>query len=243
MTSADATEDPAAEDPAAGPLEIEVKLGVSRPQRIARMVRDFGRHRLAGFEPLTPPRIVMLTDRYLDTVRVDGRLQAAGMRARLRTQGRNVIVAIKRDGVERAGVTVRVELEAAATSSRDPRHWPASPARDAIIEAIGGEHLTEIAVLRQRRLVRTLGRGATTVDLSLDRVDAVERGRVLARRHELEAELRSGQEADLAALAEVLRHVDGLVPAVGSKLAFGLSARKSMARQTAAREPSFTPER
>ena len=194
------------------------------------MVRAFERHRLARFEPLAPARVVTLTDRYVDTAPVGGRLQALGMRARLRSQGGTVVLAVKRGGLERAGVTVRVELQADATPSLDPRHWPESPARDALLEAVGTEGLMEIAVLRQRRLVRLVGVGTTTVELSLDRVDAVERGRVLARRHELEAELVDGDEAALARLGEALLHVDGITPAVGSKLAFGLAARKATAR-------------
>lgn len=225
------------------PLEVEVKLGVSRPLRIARLVRGFELHRLAGFEPLAPARVVTLTDRYLDTALVGGWLQALGMRARLRTQGGAVVLAVKRGGLERAGVTTRVELQAEATSSLEPRHWPASPARAALIEAIGTEPLLEIAVLRQRRLVRPIGRGGTSVELSLDRVDAVDRGRVLARRHELEAELVAGDEDALAGLADALQHVDGITPAVGSKLAFGLSARKSMARRGPQAEPPAMPER
>jgi inorganic triphosphatase YgiF len=193
-------------------------------------VRRFEELGLAGFAPLAPPRVITLTDRYVDTAQAGGWLQALGMRARLRSHGGAVVLAVKRGGLERAGVTVRVELQAEASSSLDPRQWPPSAARAALIEAIGAEPLQEIAVLRQRRLVRPVGKGGTSVELSLDRVDALERGRVLARRHELEAELLTGDEVDLARLAEALRHVDGITPAVGSKLAFGLAARKAMAR-------------
>ena len=209
------------------PLEIEVKLGVSRPLRIARLVRRFELHGLAGFEPRDAPRVATMTDRYLDTAAGQGRLQAEGIRARLRTEGGTVVLAVKRGGVVRDGVTVRVELQAQATSSLDPRHWPSSDASAAVAEAAGGERLIEIAVLHQRRLVRRIGKGATTVDLSLDRVDAREGGRVLARRHELEAELVEGDESALAALADALRRVDGISAPPGSKLAFGLAARRA----------------
>lgn len=176
----------------------------------------------------------MLTDRYVDTAQSGGWLQALGMRARLRAHGGAVVLAVKRGGTERAGVTTRVELQAEATPSLDPQHWPPSPARAALLEAIGEAPLREIAVLRQRRLVRPVGTGDTVVELSLDRVDALERGRVLARRHELEAELLAGREADLARLADALRRLDGITPALGSKLAFGLAARGAMAREVAA---------
>ena len=184
-----------------------------------------------------------LTDRYVDTAPVGGWLQALGMRARLRSERGSVVLAVKRGGTERSGVTTRVELEADATASLDPRHWPPSAARDALVEAVGTESLMEVAVLRQRRLVRRIGAGSTTVELSLDRVDAVQAGRVLARRYELEAELVAGDERDLARLAEVLGRIDGVTPAVGSKLAFGQSARKAMARQAAPAGPSTPADR
>jgi inorganic triphosphatase YgiF len=224
------------------PLEIEVKLGVSRPLRIARLVRTFEGYRLAGFQPLGDARLVTVTDRYVDTAQVGGWLQALGMRARLRSQGRTVVLAVKRSGSERAGVTVRVELQADATASLDPRHWPASAARAALLEAIGQEPLQEIAVLRQRRLIRPIGSGSTTVELSLDRVDAMEHGRVLARRHELEAELLSGDERALGNLADALLRLDGITPPVGSKLAFGIAARKAMASRGPSAEPGTAPE-
>jgi inorganic triphosphatase YgiF len=179
----------------------------------------------------------------VDTAPVGGWLQALGMRARLRHQGGTVVLAVKRGGLERAGVTVRVELQAEATSSLEPRHWPPSPARAALLEAVGNEPLIEIAVLRQRRLMRHVGKGATSVELSLDRVDAVERGRVLARRHELEAELLAGDEGALANLSDALRRIDGITPAVGSKLAFGLAARRSMAPRASDSRPPAPPAR
>jgi inorganic triphosphatase YgiF len=212
------------------PLEIEVKLGVSRPLRIAQLLRSFEAHRLAGFVPQETARVVALTDRYIDTARAHGRLQAQGIRARLRSQAGTVMLGVKRGGIVRAGVTVRVELEAEATPSLDPRRWPPSDARAVLMEAAGGGRLVEIAVLRQRRLVRRVGLGSTTVELSLDRIDAVERGRVLARRHELEAELIEGDEGELANLARELGRLDGVTPPIGSKLAFGLDARRAARR-------------
>ena len=214
------------------PLEIEVKLGVSRPLRIAQIVRRFEDHRLAGFVPLEAARVVAMTDRYIDTARTHGRLQAQGIRARLRSQAGSVVLGVKRGGIVRAGITVRVELEAEATHSLDPRHWPPSDARAALVEAAGDGRLVEIAVLRQRRLVRRLGLGPTMVELSLDRIDAVERGRVLARRHELEAELLEGNEDELANLALAFDGLDGITAPIGSKLAFGLDARRAARRRS-----------
>ena len=219
---------PRTADGSAEPLEIEVKLGVSRPSRIGRIIRTFEDHGLAGFVPLDAARVLTVTDRYVDT---GGRLQAQGIRARLRRHGRTTTLGVKRGALVRAGITVRVELEAAATSSLDPRRWPRSEARTALLEAVGDERLIEIAVLHQRRLVRRIGAGPTIVELSLDRIDAVRDGRVLARRHELEAELLAGDEAALANLAATLGRLDGITPPAGSKLAFGLNARRAADRR------------
>lgn len=214
----------------AEPVEIEVKLGVARPRRIARLIREFEGERLAGFEPDGPVVHVTHTDRYLDTDAVDGALAADGVRVRLRRHGRTVTLGLKRAGAERDGVTTRTELEAPAVDALDPRRWPASEARAAVLDALGqgfpaGTQLVEIARLRQRRLTRLIRRGATRVELSLDRVDALLDGAVAATRHELEAELKSGAESDLAELATALAHVPGLEPPGGSKLSFGRSVR------------------
>ena len=178
--------------------------------------------RLAGFGADEPLHVRRITDAYLDTAPRDGRLFRAGMRARLRYRAGTVTLTVKRAGVETGGVTTRVELEGAATRRLVPGRWPASDAREALVGATGGEPLQVIARLRQRRLVRVVRRRATRVELSLDSLAAVRGGQVVARRHELEAELLEGSEQDLATLADALRAIDGIEPALGSKLAFAL---------------------
>jgi inorganic triphosphatase YgiF len=206
------------------PLEVEVKLGITRPASVRRLITDADPRRLAGFEAAGEPHLVGITDRYLDTDPHFGRLATAQMRARLRSTGRSVELTVKRPGTEALGVTTRVELEAPATRSLDPRRWPASAARDALLAATGGEPLVEIARLRQRRLTRLFRRAATTVEVSLDALAALDGRTVVARRHELEAELIDGDDAALADLAEALRRIDGIGPALGSKLRFALDA-------------------
>ena len=144
------------------------------------------------------------------------------MRARLRFEAGAVTLTVKRSGVEVDGVTTRVELEAPATRSLAPARWPVSQARDTLLETIGRERLQVIARLRQRRLARVVRRGGTRVELSLDALAAVAGRRVVARRHELEAELIQGAERDLGALADALRAWEGIGPPLGSKLVFAL---------------------
>ena len=207
------------------PVEVEVKLAVSRPRRLARLVREFDHERLGEFRSAGPAHTVVQTDLYFDTAEAHGRLVERAMRARLRRHGRTVTLAVKRAGTVDAGITTRTELEAPATDALDLRRWPASDARTALLAAVGDDPLIEIARVRQRRLTRLVQGHGATIELSLDRVDAMADGRVARRRHELEAELKSGDAVALSRLLEALARIDGLGPAAGSKLAFALATR------------------
>ena len=218
------TESAGAPAGASEPREIEVKLGVAEPRVIRGLLTATDRPFPAGFRAAGPVHVVSLTDRYLDTDQIAGRLFLAGIRARLRRERGVTTLTVKRTGVELRGVTTRVELHGEATRSVDPRRWPASAARTALLEAAGSEAMREIAQLRQRRLTRLVARGGTTVELSLDALEAVADGRVVARRHELEAELVRGEETALAELGEALLLLDGIGPPLGSKLRFALES-------------------
>ena len=211
--------------PAPEPLEIEVKLSVAIPGTVRRLLRNPEPARLAGFHAVGVAHDVRVDDHYLDTaMNGAGRLAAAAMRARVRWAGGEGTVTVKRAGVEDRGITTRVELEGPATRSMEPRRWPASDARSAMLEAIGNEKLHEIARLRQRRLTLVVERGDTQVEVSLDALEAMANGRVAARRTELEAELRRGNVGDLEELADAFRAIPGVGPALGSKLRFALDA-------------------
>jgi inorganic triphosphatase YgiF len=206
--------------PAGEPKEIEVKLSVARPRTVRRLLVEPDPARLAGFAAAGPEHVVQLTDRYLDTDQIAGRLFLKSVRARLRRERGATTLTVKRSGLETRGVTTRVELEGPATRSLDPGRWPPSAARAALLEASASAPLQVIAQLRQRRLTRLLARGQTVVELSLDALQAVDRGRVVGRRYELEAELVGGDETALAELGEALMRIDGVGPPLGSKLRF-----------------------
>jgi inorganic triphosphatase YgiF len=217
------------------PVEIEVKLSVTLPNAVARLLRHPDPERLVGFHADGPVRVDRVTDRYLDTHQTDGRLAAKIMRVRLRQHGRAVTLTVKRPGVERAGVTTRVELEGPATHVIDPDRWPDSDAKTALLAVVKEDKLGEIARVRQRRLVRVLAREDTRIELSLDTLDAIDRDHVVDRRHELEAELLDGDHDALVELGQALGRLDGVGPPIGSKLAFALAARAtSRAAQQAA---------
>jgi inorganic triphosphatase YgiF len=223
-----------ADGPPAEPVEVEVKLSVARPRVVGRLIRHPDPDLLAGFHPAGEAHLVRVTDRYLDTAQVNGRLAAGLVRARLRRHGRGVTLTVKRPGVEAAGVTTRVELEAPANRALAPDRWPASAARTVVLDIAGGASLGEIALLRQHRLTRVFRRGGTRVEVSLDRLDALDGGRVADRRYELEAELLAGDAAALAELAGALGRVVGVAPALGSKLGFALAARAAAGARNSA---------
>jgi len=204
-------------------VEVEVKYSVDDPDRIADLVRSPDPHVLAGFEATGAVREIEVLDRYLDTA--EGALEAGLARARLREARGRVELTFKRQGVVGAGgVTERMELEGEATSDLDPGLWPESAARRELLAVVGASPLVETARLRQRRLVRHVARGATRVELSLDRLEALDDETVVATRFELEAELKAGRREDLAELANALEVVPGLSLAAESKRLFALLA-------------------
>jgi inorganic triphosphatase YgiF len=150
-----------------------------------------------------------------------------------------VTLTVKRQGTLVGAVTTRAELEGPATSILEPEAWPASAARDLLLAATGGDRLVEIAALRQRRLVRNVRRVETLVELSLDELDALEHGKPVDHRVELEAELKRGPAGPLDDLAEALAAIDGVGPPAGSKLDFALRG----ARPILAREPANPTDR
>ncbi|HTK45895.1 MAG TPA: CYTH domain-containing protein [Patescibacteria group bacterium] len=213
-------------------VEVEVKYSVDDPERIAELVRSPDLHVLAGFAGTGAVREVEVLDRYLDTA--DGALEAALARARLRESRGRVELTFKRQGVVGAGgVTERTELEGEATPDLDPERWPESAARRELLAIAGAAALVETARLRQWRLVRDLARGETRVELSLDRLEALDGETVVATRWELEAELKAGRREDLGELANALEVMPGLRLAAESKRVFALLA-VAMARRSRA---------
>jgi inorganic triphosphatase YgiF len=203
-------------------VEIELKLAVDEPERIEALVRRPSPNLLAGFEESGPLREVEVLDRYLETA--DGALEAALARARLRESRGRVQLTFKRQGVVVAGLTERVELEGEAGPGLDPALWPDSSARRELLSIAGGASLIETVRLRQHRLVRDLIRGETHVELSLDRLEALDGDTVVATRWELEAELKAGRREDLAELANALQVLPGLSLAAESKRLFAMLA-------------------
>ncbi len=217
------------------PVEIELKYAVADRTIGERLLNA---ETLAGFRAMGAPRPTQHEDRYVDSA--DGALARAGFAARLRTAANDTIVSVKSTGGGDGSLHQREELEGPADRTSDVAGWPPSAARSLILELCGDAPLVELVTIRQfrRRRDLELPDGESAVELSLDEVDVVARGRVVERFLELELELKRGSLASLAPLQALLDGHHGLSPSAGSKLDRALLA----ASRTAGRRPS-TPRR
>jgi CHAD domain-containing protein len=202
--------------------EVELKYRVGD---MAAAERVLAAERLGPFTgAASSARATQLEDRYVDTA--DGALAHAGFAVRLRQKGGETIVSVKSLAHTEGpgGSFSREELEGPADRVAPPSDWPASDARALVLEHAGDAPLVERVTIRQLRRVRQLRAAATRVELSLDEVDVVARGRVVERFVELEAELTKGDRSDLAALGEAIESESGLERAGTSKLEAALAA-------------------
>jgi CHAD domain-containing protein len=202
--------------------EVELKYRVGD---LAAAERVLAADRLGPFTGAAGgARATQLEDRYVDTA--DGALARAGFAVRLRQKGGETIVSVKSLAHADApgGAMSREELEGPADRVAPPSDWPASDARALVLEHAGDAPLVERVTIRQLRRVRQLRAASTRVELSLDEVDVVARGRVVDRFVELEAELTKGDRGDLAALGAAIESESGLERAGTSKLEAALAA-------------------
>jgi CHAD domain-containing protein len=220
-------------------IEVELKYRVRDDVTAERLLAA---NELGGFHARGSVRASQFEDRYLDTA--DGALARAGFAARLRQGPGDTIVSVKSTarGKGRGALHRREELEGPADRTTEPHDWPPSAARSLILELCGDAPLVELVTVRQLRHRRELGEGTTVVELSLDEVDIVARGRLVERFTELELELVSGNEARLAALAEVLGSDEALSPSTTSKLEAALAAAKKARKRGRDQEPDAEPE-
>ncbi|MGH2474092.1 MAG: CHAD domain-containing protein, partial [Candidatus Limnocylindrales bacterium] len=207
--------------------EVELKYRVGD---LAAAERVFDTEQLGPFSGgAGRPRSIQLEDRYVDTA--DGALARAGFAVRLRQAGGETLVSVKSlthtDGP--GGSVRRDELEGPADRVAAPADWPNSDARALVLEHAGDAPLVERVTIRQLRRKRLLKSAATRVELSLDEVDVVSRGRVVDRFVELEAELTKGDETELTALGTALEIEPTLQRARASKLEAALSALDGVA--------------
>jgi CHAD domain-containing protein len=202
--------------------EVELKYRVTDPATGERLLSA---DQLAGMQATGGrARATQLEDRYVDTR--DGAMAKAGYAVRLRQTGSDTIVTIKSLAASEGdgGAVQRDELEGPADRVAPPADWPASDARALVLEHAGDAPLVERVTIRQLRHRRILKAGASRVELSLDEVDVVSRGRIVRSFTELEAELVAGDASLLGTLAQRLDGESGLARSEHSKLEAALAA-------------------
>lgn len=198
---------------AARKIEIEMKYEVATPGAADRylVAPDLG-----PFTPGGPVTSVRVEDRYVNSA--DWALARAGFAARLRRTSRSTEISLKARNVSAGRLQRREEIEGPADEGLAPAGWPASQARNVVMELCGDEALVELLTIRQLRRVRTLQAGSTRAEISLDEVQVMSLGRLLDTFEELEVELKRGDEAPLAALVGIFDADRGLTPVSRSKL-------------------------
>jgi inorganic triphosphatase YgiF len=202
--------------------EVELKYRVTDPATGERLLAA---DQLGGLQASGGrARATQLEDRYVDTR--DGALAKAGFAVRLRQSGDETIVTVKSLAATEGdgGAIEREELEGPADRVAPPADWPASDARALVLEHAGDAPLVERVTIRQLRHRRLLKAGASHVELSLDEVDVVSRGRIVRSFTELEAELVKGDASLLGELARQLDSESGLARSDHSKLEVALAA-------------------
>jgi len=207
----------------AGPGRVRVELKSRVPDLVAAE-RLLGADRIGPFTSGSRARTVQLEDRYVDTS--DGALARAGFAVRLRQHGGETFVSVKSllSSTGPGGAIRREELEGPADRVAPALDWPASDARSLVVEHAGDAPLIEVVTIRQLRRQRQLKASGTRIELSLDEVDVVRRGRVVERFVELEAELRKGDESAIGSLAVELAMQRGLRRVETSKLESAMAA-------------------
>jgi inorganic triphosphatase YgiF len=191
-------------------LESELKFRADDESPLIALAGDS----TLGPATLGPARTVDELDRYLDTPS----LQLAALRwaCRLRTREGRTIVSLKGPAEHESGAAMheRRELEGPATPALSPIEWPASEARDRLLEMAAGEPLVERLALAQQRTERAvLQDGVRTGLLSLDRVRVLKSSQGIGRLLMVELELEPSALAnglDPGSLASALSGVSGL---------------------------------
>lgn len=167
--------------------------------------------------------VVRVEDRYIDTPGFA--LRAGGYAARLRERGDELVVTIKATARRGDGrVHRRREVEGRATRSLDPAAWPASPARTLVQTLRGDAPLEHVVTIRQVRRQRVYSGPTASMELSVDEVQVVAKGRIVERFIEAEAELISGDARALTAVGDDLAAMAGTTEATASKLDAALAA-------------------
>ena len=199
-------------------MEIEAKFSLPDVETFHRLRTA---DQLAGFA-LSEGQVQRVHDTYLDTE--ERLILAAGYACRRREQDRETLMTLKGLKGAEGAIHRREELEVAIPGYRPPDAWPASPARDQVLQLIGEAPLRPLFDLRQVRVVRLVKQEERTIaELSLDGVH-LNAGNKALPFLELEVELGpGGSEEELAAITAHLQENWNLEPVTRSKFERGLA--------------------
>lgn len=194
-------------------MEIESKFHVADSRLFERLRSLTSIHEYALKEPATK----IITDTYLDTA--EGALLRGHFACRVRHDltHEKWIGTLKGLGKAQGALHSRVELEVEIEPNTLPTQWPASPARDKVIELAGKQALIALFTIEQTRHTRKVVRGESVIgELSLDEV-TFRIGSQREQSYELEIELAGdGTLDDLNALNSALLPM-GVTPEPKSK--------------------------
>jgi CHAD domain-containing protein/uncharacterized protein YjbK len=194
-------------------MEIEAKFVIPDRETCKRLQEA---EQIAGFL-LSAGHSKEIHDTYLDTP--GQAVRQAGYACRKREQDNKIIMTLKQLEAAAGGIHRREEFEVTLTRDLPPVQWPASPARDLILQLIQQEPLGVLFDLRQTRFARLMRSHSERLvaELSVDEVrvcvDDAER-----TYFELEVELlQEGTESDLEQIQRQLREQWSLQPESCSK--------------------------
>jgi len=165
-------------------IEIEAKYRVmSRARPIATSLRRSSALHRRRHAPLVPDRRPLRRCRGLEPR--PGRLRRSTAKDFPRRGDR-----LKARNGGSGSIHRREEIEGPADATAAPADWPASSARDVVIELCGEQPLLEIVTVRQLRRVRSFHSADATAELSVDEVEVVAGGETVDRFEELELEIK-----------------------------------------------------
>ena len=149
---------------AARKIEVEMKYEVARPGSADRYLVA---PELGPFTPDGQVRSIRVEDRYVDST--DWALARAGFAARLRKTSRGTEISLKATNVSPGRLHRREEIEGPADEALVPGGWPASQARNVVMEHGGtieiesrlGKGTIAIVDLPLAGVPETVGRAAS----------------------------------------------------------------------------------
>ncbi|REC95551.1 CYTH domain-containing protein [Kushneria indalinina] len=198
-----------------GPQEVELKLALGRDSVDALMAH-----------PLltdTPPETHRLANVYYDTPELA--LEAHRVALRLRGDGQTFVQTVKTAGDGQGGLHTRGEWETPRSEERLDLEWLAglgvTPFENSEVrEALQGVYRTDFQ--RTQWLLKHEG---SHIELALD-IGKIRVGEQQVDIHEIELELKDGEESALWSLADQLAQHCALRPANASKAARAASLRE-----------------